>query len=573
MSDKTCFQPKWTNEIPKPGTYRSIFKWGAPDGFKHPNDRLYRMIKETFGMTDSQFRERRSDGDQEVFCPAPVGLAADHLDRLREIVGAENVAVDDYSRVKFSNGKTAEEAMKLRNGIVEGAADAVLHPRNREDVRDIVMYCNQHKIPVYVFGGGSSVNFGFKCDRGGVTLALGTHMNRVLDFNEENQTATVQPGIMGPAYERMLNDAPKVFSARRRYTGGHFPQSFEYSSVGGWIVTLGSGQESSYYGDMYDIVLSQEYVTPAGTFKTFDFPATATGPKVNDIMKGSEGAFGVLVSATLKIFRFLPEYRQRFAFIFPSWDSAVNAAREVSQGEFGMPSVFRISDPEETDVALKLYGVEGTVIDRIINLRGYKPMKRCLLIGQSQGERRFARNVKRNVKRICRQQGGMYITGYPVKNWEHGRYSDPYMREDLNDFGIMIDTLESAVTWGNLHRLHQGVRDFIKERPGTICMTHASHFYPQGTNLYFIFIARMDDIDEYKRFQDGIINRIEAFGGSLSHHHGVGKMIGPWMERHIGREQMDILRALKRHFDPNNIMNPGGTLGLDAPASWRKYSG
>jgi alkyldihydroxyacetonephosphate synthase len=301
--------------------------------------------------------------------------------------------------------------------------------------------------------------------------------------------------------------------------------------------------------------------------KTLDFPGTATGPKVNDIMKGSEGAYGVLVSATMKIFRFMPENRSRFAFIFPTWESAVDASREVSQGEFGMPSVFRISDAEETDVALKLYGVEGTVIDKLMRLRGYMPEQRCLLIGQGEGERRFAENIKKRAKKICRAHGAMFITGYPLKNWEHGRFSDPYMREDLNDFGIMIDTLESGVAWENLHKLHAGVREFIKSRPNTICMTHASHFYPQGTNLYFIFMARMADMDEYRKFQSGIIDKIQRHGGSLSHHHGVGKMIGPWMERHLGVEQMDVLRALKRHFDPNNIMNPGGTLGLDAAGS------
>ncbi|MBI4832398.1 MAG: FAD-binding oxidoreductase, partial [Candidatus Lindowbacteria bacterium] len=190
-------------------------------------------------------------------------------------------------------------------------------------------------------------------------------------------------------------------------------------------------------------------------------------------------------------------------------------------------------------------------------------MERCLYIGQSEGERDFARNVKAKVMKICRERGAMYMTGYPLKNWEHSRYADPYLREDLHDYGIIIDTLESGVTWSNFHNLHTGVRNFIKSRPNTVCMAHASHFYPQGTNLYFIFITRIADVGEYKEFQNGIIDCISRHGGSLSHHHGVGKMIAPWMERHLGKGQMDVLRALKKHFDPNNIMNPGGTLGLD----------
>ncbi|RJP67109.1 MAG: FAD-binding oxidoreductase [Candidatus Abyssobacteria bacterium SURF_17] len=570
MSEKTSFYPDWTSEPPRPGTYRSIFKWGDPSAFKHPNRRLYVLLKEQFQMSDADFKQKQHEGNEPVRCEIPSRLTAEQVNAFRGIVGQENVAADDYSRVKYSSGKTMEEIMKLRSGIVDEVPDLVLHPRNKDDVEKVVKYCNEQMISIYPYGGGSSVTLGLRCVQGGVSLALSTHMNRVLEFNEADQTVTVEPGILGPAYEAILNDAPAKLNAKRRYTGGHFPQSFEYSSVGGWIAALGSGQQSSYYGDMYSIVLSQEYVTPAGSFKTHVYPGTATGPKVNDMMKGSEGAYGVLVSATLRVFRYTPENRQRFAFIFPTWEAAVDGAREISQGEFGMPSVFRISDPEETVVALRLYGVEGTFIDKIMTLRGYKPMQRCLYIGQGDGERGFARNMKKNVKKICRDYGAMYITGYPLKNWEHGRFADPYMREDLNDFSIMIDTLETGVTWSNFHNLYKGVRGLVKSRPKTVCMTHASHFYPQGTNLYFIFIARMNDIDEYRAFQEAIIDQIQRYGGSLSHHHGIGKMIAPWMELHLGKAQMEVLRTLKRHFDPNNIMNPGGTLGLDLPDSRKR---
>jgi alkyldihydroxyacetonephosphate synthase len=566
MSKKSRFSPDWTKTAPPPQSYRSIFKWGAPEGFKHPNRRLYAMLKDRLQMTDDDFAQKQFEGNEQVQLDVPVRLDDKHITTLKTIVGPENVASDAYSRVKFSSGKTMEEILELRKGQAKDVADVVVLPRDKADVRKIVDYCSVHRIPIYPYGGGSSVTLAFRCVRGGISLVMNTHMNRVLEFNETNQTVAVEPGILGPAYEELLNNAPHHFGAKRKYTCGHFPQSFEYSSVGGWISALGSGQQSSYYGDMYDIVLGQEYVTPVGSFTTHAYPATATGPKVNDIMKGSEGAFGVLVSATLKIFRYMPENRRRFAFVFRSWEDAVDAAREISQGEFGMPSVFRISDAEETDVAMKLYGVEGTPIDALLKRRGFMPGRRSLYIGQSEGEKDFAKNIKKKVKQICRRYGATYITGYPLKNWEHGRFADPYMREDLNDYGIMIDTLESGVSWDNFHRLHQGVRNFIKTRPNTVCMTHASHFYPQGTNLYFIFIARMNELDEYREFQSGILDTIDRFGGSLSHHHGIGKMIAPWMEPHLGKEQMDILRALKRHFDPNDIMNPGGTLGLDLPA-------
>ena len=567
------WRPAWIESPPPAGSYRSVFKWGNPAVFKHPNDRLYALMKDVFGMTDEDFRARRREGFEQVRCPHRVRLAKRHIAALKTIVGEQNVETNGYARVRYASGKTVEEAAKLRMGIVERVPDLVVHPRHKQDVKDIVTYCNRWRIPIYVYGGGSSVNFGLRPSKGGITLVLSTHMKNIIALNEENQTVRVQAGMMGPAYERALNNAPELLGARRRYTGGHFPQSFEYSSVGGWVVTLGSGQASSYYGDAYDLVIAQEYVTPTGTITTLEYPATATGPKVNDIMKGNEGTFGVLVELTMKVYRYMPENRRRFSWMFPTWEAAVNAAREISQGEFGFPAVFRISDPEETDVALKLYGIEGTILDAMMRVRGLRSMERCLMIGTAEGERRFARNVQQQVKRICKKFGAMYLTGYPVKKWEHGRYTDPYLREDLHDYGILIDTLETAVTWDNIMHLHQGVREFVKARPKTVCMTHGSHFYPQGTNLYFIFIARIEDIDEYIRFQEGIIEAIEKNGGSLSHHHGVGKMIGPWMERHLGKEQMAVLRALKKHFDPNNIMNPGGQMGLDVcTRKWRGIS-
>jgi alkyldihydroxyacetonephosphate synthase len=562
MPDKTDFQPAWTEKPPAKKSYRSIFKWGSPDEFKHPSHAWYQMLKDTFGMTDADFGTPRFEGNEPVTIDQKIRLTDKQIGRIIDIAGKRNVAVDDFSRVKYSHGKTIDEAMELRRQVVRDVPDIVVHPRNKKDVAGIVAFANKEKIPVYVYGGGSSVTFGLRTPKGGIMLVMSTHMNKLLVVNDINQTAVVQPGMMGPAYEAALNSAPEKFNAVRRYTCGHFPQSFEYSSVGGWVVTLGSGQASSYYGDAYDLVLSQEYVTPAGNFKTLDFPATATGPKINDIMKGSEGAFGVLVELTMKIFRYMPENRQRFSFMFPSWDAAVAASREITQAEFGMPAVYRISDPEETEVGLKLYGIHGTPVDTVVSLRGYKPMERCLCLGTTEGEKGFARHVRDQVARICKQNGAMTLTGFAMKLWEKTRYKEPYMREDLMDYGIIIDTVESGVTWDNLHRLHQGVRAYIKKRPDTICMTHASHFYPQGTNLYFIFILKMTDLEEYQKFHKGIIEAILKHGGSISHHHGVGKLFAPFMEKHLGREQMDILRALKNHFDPNRIMNPGGHLGL-----------
>jgi alkyldihydroxyacetonephosphate synthase len=561
----------WRSTPPGEGSYRSIFKWGAPEEYKHPNDKLFKEMMATFNLDESDFKKTVTTGDEPVSFRSPVKLKKENIAAIEKIAGKDNVSIEPYDRLKYSTGKTIEEAIILRKGKIDRVSDLVVHPQNKKIVKELITYCNTKRIPVYVYGGGSSVNFGLRPTKGGVTLVLNTYMNKIIEVNELNQTVTVEAGIMGPALEDALNRAPEIFGTKLSYTCGHFPQSFEFSSAGGWVATLGSGQASSYYGDAYDLVISQEYITPAGSFKTLEYPATATGPKVNDIMKGSEGTFGVLVELTLKVFRHMPENRQRFGFIFPTFESAINAGREITQSEFGMPAVFRISDEEETHIGLKLYGIDGTPLDKGIQMRGFKPMQRSLFLGSCEGEKNFARNVKKQVKKICRKHGGMYITGLPTKMWEPGRYKDPYLREDLQDYGILIDTLETSVTWDNLHKVHKDVREFVKGRPETICMTHGSHFYPQGTNLYFIYIMKEKDLKDYTDFQAGIIDAINRSGGSLSHHHGVGKMIGPWMEKHLGKEQMDVLRALKNHFDPNNIMNPGGQMGLDSKGKdWRK---
>lgn len=561
---KKGFQPFWSEEEPQKGTYRSIFKWGDPKGFKHPNSKMYQYIKDNFKLTDDDFKKMADQGLNQVKLEnKPIGLDLAHKKAMEAIVGTENVSATDYDRLKYSTGNTMEEALELRQNKIAEVTDLVVHPRNKNDCTKIIAYCNENTIPVYVYGGGSSVNFGYRPTKGGITLVLNTHMNKVLKVNEKNKTITVQAGIMGPDLEYALNNAKSLYKTKRNYTNGHFPQSFEYSSAGGWFVTLGAGQESTYYGDAATMVLGIEVVTPVGDFKTFDFPSTATGPKLVDMFKGSEGCFGVVTELTLKMFQYYPENKFGFSYVFKNWEDGVNACREITQSEFGKPGVLRISDPEETSMGLRLYGVTGTPLESVMDLLGYKEGQRCLMLGRTCGEKQFAKNVRKNSKRICRKYGGMSLTAYPVVKWEHGRYNDPYMREDLNDYGLILDTLETGVTYENLDKVHSEVRAYVKSRNLTGCLCHASHFYPEGTNLYFIFFCKLSDLAEYRVFQTGIFDAIQKAGGSLSHHHGVGRMIGPWMQEHLGSVQMEAIRAIKHHFDPKNIMNPGGQLGLD----------
>jgi alkyldihydroxyacetonephosphate synthase len=296
MKKKKEFYPDWYEGIPSAKSYRTILKWGDMDQFKHPNKRLYKLMKEVFGMTDDDFREAHNMGLDEVSFDLPSTLSPENMETFRNIVGEENVKTDDFSRLEVAYGKTTYDAFRLREKIVENLPGAVLRPRGKEDVRKIVEYCNDERIPLYVFGAGSSVTRGVECMEGGVSLDMRAHMKKIVSLSEKNQTVTVEPGIFGPDLERALNNAPDLFQTRHAYTFGHFPQSFEYSSVGGWIVTRGAGQNSTYYGKIENLVISQEYITPAGTVKTHEYPASATGPSIDQIMIGSEGTFGAMPS-------------------------------------------------------------------------------------------------------------------------------------------------------------------------------------------------------------------------------------------------------------------------------------
>lgn len=563
MSSKSEFIPAWCETEAPVRSFRSLIKYGDPRGFKHPNAGMYRLLKQTFSMSDDDFRTPSLDMEQFDINIDPKMPEA-QLTELAALVGEGNSFTDTYTRTRVSYGGGMIDALRLRHRVVENLPDIVLCPRNSEDVAGIVKYCDEKRIPLYVAAGNTSVTRGKEAVAGGVCLDMCAHMNRVLSINEVNQTVTVQPGIMGPELEQILNNAPKGLGAKKRYTVGHFPQSFEHSAVGGWVVTRGAGQNSTYYGKIEDMVISQEYVTPIGELKTCDYPRSATGPDFDQIMIGSEGTFGILTAVTLRLCLYMPENRRRFSFLFKSWGDALGACREVMQSECGFPSVFRLSDPEETDVAMRMYHVHGTPVDSALRLLGYQPMQRCILLGTADGEKHFAANVCSKVKQTCRKYGAfdLGIAGV-TRSWEKSRFTDPFMREDMMDFGILIDTLECAVTWESLPSVHEQVRAVIKGRPRTICMTHLSHAYPQGCNLYFIFIAKMSEINDYLQLQYSVLDAILKAGASMSHHHGIGKQTGPWLEAQIGRQQMDIIRVLRDHFDPHHIMNPGGTLGLD----------
>ncbi len=566
MSNKPYkgFEPKWVTTPAPKDSVRSIFRWGDPEFVKYPKESLFKLMKEKFEMTDEDFSNYHGDiGLDKVVLNNPTKMSKEHIESFKNIVGEDNFSIEDYDRLSVAYGKTGFDCMRLREGLFENLPDIVIYPNAHSEIVQIVNYCQANGIPLYVYGGGSSVTRGVECMKGGVSLDMRKRFNNVLNFNEIDQTITVQAGMSGPKLEEILNNAKSLFKAKRAYTCGHFPQSFEYSSVGGWVVTRGAGQNSTYYGTIADMVVSQKYATPIGEINTPHYPRESTGPDLNEIMMGGEGAFGVLTEVTLRVFRHMPENRKRFSYIFKTWEEGMNAAREMMQAECGNSSVFRLSDQEETSLMLKLYNVDDSPLRHLLNMFKFKDMERCLFLGFTDGERGYSKNVAKKIAKIAKKHGGMSLTGYVCKSWEHGRFNDPYLRDTMMDFGIVTDTLECSVNWSNMEQVHIDVRKICKELPNTIVTTHMSHCYPQGANLYFIFITKMEESAKFKAYHSTILEAIQKSGASMSHHHGIGKMFAPWLEGYVGEKEFGIYKVLKNYFDKDNLMNPGGTIGLD----------
>jgi len=539
-------------------TYRDILKWGD----KHEqqiDDGTKNIIKEKLGLLNEDFSKKHLSGDEKIALKKECALSTNILDKLVAIVGQDNLQTDDESRAIHAYGKSYPELLKLRKGLIDSPPDAVVYPRSNEDIAQILKICDQNKIAVTPFGGQSSVTRGVETLKGGISLDLSKHFNKVLEVNETNATATVQAGMFGPAYEEYLNN----FGAR--YTCGHFPQSFEYSTVGGWVAAKGAGQASTGYGKIEDMVLSLKVICPRGIIETKTYPASAQGWDLHQTFIGSEGTLGVITEVTLKIRKYRPENTKHAAFIFKNFQDAVTAMRTIMQAGIGLPHVFRISDPEETEVAFKTKNFDGTLADKFLHFRGYKSEERCLMFVAVDGHKIYCSQVISSIKRIVKKYGAFSLGAKPTIKWLQQRYSSSYMREPMMDLGIMTDTLETAVMWNHLIPLWKAVRKYLKSREKTVVMVHLSHVYENGANLYFTFLSPMQkgqELEEFKEFHKGIIETILANKGSLSHHHGVGKMLGPWMEKELGRESLLMMQAIKNHLDPNGIMNPGGTLGL-----------
>jgi alkyldihydroxyacetonephosphate synthase len=532
--------------------------WGAPE---HPSalpSHALGFLRETVGVADTP---HPAVALEHVSLP-PTALSREAVRALGEVVGAENVRDDHGERVWHAAGKGYPDLVRLRAGAPEGAPDAVLYPGSREELRELLSACGRLPVAVVPFGGGTSVVGGVEPLRGPhggvVALDMG-RMARVLDLDEVSRTVTVEGGMRARDLERWLSG--------KGFTLGHFPQSFEYVSVGGCAATRSAGQASSGYGRFEQMVRGLRMCAPSGEIDIAALPASAAGPALRELVVGSEGTLGVIDELSLRI-RPAPAERIYEGVFFESFGAGVSALRELAQ-RHAAPEVARLSDEGETRMSLALAGtggVKGRVGRAYLGIRGYAGG--CLAIFGFEGEVEEVAVRRRRAMALAGRHGGLPAGRSPGEAWVRSRFSAPYLRDDLLTHGVMVETLETATQWSNLEALHGRAGEAIDQAlracgtPGLV-MCHVSHLYETGASLYFTFLARQlrgEEIAQWQAVKAAASSAIVEGGGTITHHHAVGRDHAPWMEAEVGREGIRALRALKAELDPAGIMNPGKLL-------------
>jgi alkyldihydroxyacetonephosphate synthase len=528
--------------------------WGDPAVEPRLDDEALGVLRERVGELEP-WPLARQLGEFEL-------PAAEALPRaLVDAVGEGNVFAGDEDRLRHATGRGYVDLARLRNGALEAAPDAVLVPADAASLRAAIDVCAAEGIAIVPFGGGTSVVGGVEPLRGGhgrlISLDLGAL--RAVEVDGRSLTARLGAGLRGPEAEAAL--------AQHGLTLGHFPQSFEYATIGGFAATRSAGQASSGYGRFDALVSSVRLLAPAGELATLETPHSAAGPALREVAIGSEGVLGVIPDVTVRVRR-APAARRYEAWIAEGFEAGAEIVRCLAQGP-GLPEIIRVSDEEETEGTLALSGprgLAGRVFERYLGLR-HRRGGALVVVGFEGDEESVARRRALTVRAL--REGGAAPLGQAAgRAWEHGRYQGPYLRDTLMGMGAMVETLETSHTWSRLGELHAAVGSAIhgtlsgQGTPGLV-FCHLSHAYADGASLYFTFISRSRrgaEVEQWAAVKRAASEAIVAAGGTITHHHAVGRDHAPYMEAEVGETGIGVLRAVKEQLDPTGVMNPGKLL-------------
>lgn len=515
--------------------------WGDPAQASPLPDAVLELLQGAIGVT-TPTPAPASISELEL---TPIRLASATRERLAWIVGAANARADHEARARHALGKSTLDLLALRGGEAISAPDLVLVPGSHEETLAILELCSQHHVAVVPFGGGTSVVGGLAPAAGGLAgvVALDLRrLNAMLELDRESRLAVLGPGLRGPEAEALL--------AERGYTIGHFPQSFEYATLGGFAAARSSGQASAGYGRFDELVVALKVATPVGTLTLGRAPKSAAGPDLRQLMLGSEGTLGVITELTVGVSP-RPEQRVYEGWRFGAFDQGVATLRRLVQ-DGPVPTVLRLSDEAETALGFARLGEPGA-----------PDGGGCLAIVGYEGTAGDVQARRTGVGEVLRAAGAT-----PVKDagesWERDRYRGPYLRDSLLDAGALVETLETATFWSSLRGVYEAVGAALRESltaqgtpPGILC--HVSHVYPTGASLYFtIACAQLPDpFEQWRLAKAAASEAILAAGASITHHHGVGRDHRAWLAAELGELGIAVLGAVKQTLDPAGILNPG----------------
>jgi alkyldihydroxyacetonephosphate synthase len=482
---------------------------------------------------------------EAVHLPAP-WLDAVLLDGLRGVVGADHVHTDHESRVRHTRGKSTPDLLLMRAGDGSDAPDAVVRPAGHDEVQQVVDWAAEHRVALVPFGGGTSVVGGLTARREGYAGVVALDLARLRELvavDRESGTATLEAGLLGPAAESLL--------AEHGLTLGHFPQSFEYASIGGFAATRSSGQASAGYGRFDALVLGLRVATGIGTLELGTAPSSAAGPDLRELVLGSEGAFGVITAVTVRV-RPVPETRTYEAWQFPNFADGSAAMRSLAQ-RGPTPTVLRLSDEAETSLNLARPSEVGG-----------ESTGGCLMILGHDGDADDVAARRELTAARLRALGGTELGTEPGEAWAHGRFHGPYLRDSMLDAGVLVETLETATFWSGLPALYHRVKEALEtslteQETPPVVLCHISHVYENGASLYFTVAAKQthDPVAQWHRAKAAASQAMVAAGATITHHHAVGRDHKPWLAEEIGPVGVEVLRAVKARLDPAGVLNPG----------------
>ena len=525
--------------------------WGEDGRAPVANGHLVEWLAGRLGGLDGEL----PPASPEAFEKRPCRLSRKDLRRLEEVVGSGGLSTSMRNRLVHAAGKGYPDLVRMRAGGRVALPDAVAYPRDTVQAQRLLRLCSKRAIAVVPFGGGTSVVGGvapLRGDMGSVIMLDTGRLRGVPAVDQVSRVARLQAGLRGPEVEHALR--------RHGLTLGHFPQSFEYSTVGGWVATRSAGQASSGYGRIDDLVRGLQMASPAGDLGLQSRPASAAGPDLRELVLGSEGAFGLITEVDLEVAP-MPEETRYEAFVFPGFAAGAQALRVLAQDGV-QPDVTRLSDEDETEFYLAAAGLEGTrrsVLARYLKARGSGMDGAALAIFGWEGDAGSCQPRRGAALAAIRGHGAVSIGTGPGRAWARGRFEGPYLRDDLMGRGVMVETLETATTWANASRLYEAVRGALAaEAPVVGC--HISHVYPTGCCLYFTFLARQeagDPIGQWERVKRSACSAIVEADGTITHHHGIGADHRRYLKHEDGKLGVAMLRGVKAAADPAGVMNPG----------------